>query len=128
MSSVVGQGCHLSFAFRAALPSRCVGATPDPSPLTHHATSAAGSSTNNVSAATQCTPCAAGRASTSVNGANAGADGCLVCPAGSSSSYGQFECSACGAGRYAAKEESTACTDCGELGSCELDHAVCELS
>ena len=73
---------------------------------------AAGSSTNNVTSATQCTPCKAGKFSTNDAGENAGAGGCVVCPAGTSSSYGQFECTACSPGRYATSEESTMCTDC----------------
>ena len=39
---------------------------------------AAGSRTNNATAATQCTPCMAGRSSTNVDGDNAGEDGCKV--------------------------------------------------
>ena len=73
---------------------------------------AAGSSTNNVTAATQCTPCQAGKYSTNDEGENAGAGGCDVCPAGTSSSYGQFKCTACSPGRYATSEESSMCTDC----------------
>ena len=45
----------------------------------------------------------------------AGPDGCLVCPAGSFSPYGQKECSQCVSGRYAESEESMQCTACGTL-------------
>ena len=73
---------------------------------------AAGSFTNDMTAATECTPCQAGKSSTNAAGENAGAGGCVVCPAGTSSSYGQFECTACSPGRYAPSNQSSSCTDC----------------
>ena len=73
---------------------------------------APGSATNNLTRATSCSPCEAGRASTNSAGENAGQNGCKICEPGKSSPFGQPKCSECQRGYYASDFGSTSCAPC----------------